>query len=100
MFTKNARNYILKSNIKDFDVDRITVEKNTVFYGAYAILIDGKPYELRDNYTALTSAVLTVACLENGLTLSDTVMKQQEKAQSLYDELSGKNEGKNFWVKN
>jgi hypothetical protein len=74
--------------IYKFDPMRVTIQKNIVFKGAKAILIDDKVVSLKDSYSALTEAVSRV---HYGLTIS-------KKVEELYDQLSGKEEGENFWI--
>jgi hypothetical protein len=103
--TKKARSYLPALQPKDnlpfekntgvlysFDPLRVKIQHNKVYINAIAILIDNKVVSLKDSFSELSNVI------------SDTVYREKtgfkkdySKVRSLYDELSGKDEGKMFW---
>jgi len=95
--TNNAIRYIKNNNI-DFDFDnKITIEHNKVYSGAVAILINGIVYSLRDSFSELSNVVLNFTWYTKHFKSESMLNEKHLKVKKLYDELSGKDESKQFW---
>ena len=68
------------------------IQHNRVYIDCIAILIDNEVVSLRDSFSELTSVISNKVYDEKLNHKRDF-----SKVRSLYDELSGENEGKNFW---